>query len=267
MRYRLFCLLGLGLALAVAQGGQSSGQASNESPDGAEQDRMLARMHEYGDHYVSGLPNFLCEQVTRQLQTGLKSEKWRQGDTLTASLSFHDGREQRSLIQVNGKDVDPAKRMRWHSALRTEGEFGTLIETVLGASSQATFTWNRWEDLHGKRLAVFDYSVDRFHSTKTLSLSDLGTATLAYFGSIDADPDTGAVWRISDSAKDIPPQLRTQSIATVIDYDELAIGANRFLLPVGAVVLVIGDREKIRNELTFRNYRKFAADTSITYDK
>jgi hypothetical protein len=32
-------------------------------PDPAEQDRLLAAMHQYADHYISSLPNFICTQV------------------------------------------------------------------------------------------------------------------------------------------------------------------------------------------------------------
>ena len=39
-------------------------------PDPAEQDRLLAAMHEYADHYISSVPNFICTQVTRQLEAG-----------------------------------------------------------------------------------------------------------------------------------------------------------------------------------------------------
>src|SRR5260370_11808654 len=113
---------------------------------------------------------------------------------------------------------------QWRTPLVTEGEFGILLNRIFSGESNASFAWSRWESVHGKSLAVFDYSVDQQHSTLSLSLSDLAKAIVPYHGTIYADPSTGAVWRISDTADEIPRQLRTSSISTTIDYDEIAIG-------------------------------------------
>jgi len=233
-------------------------------PDPAEQDRLLAAMHEYADHYISSLPNFICTQVTRQLEAGKKSNRWHKGDTLTTTLMFNRGREQRKLVLVNGKPVEPGPK-RWHTPLITEGEFAILLSRVLGAESQAYFTWGRWETLREKRLAVFDYTVDKRHSTLTLSLSDLAKATVAYSGSVWGDPATGAVWRITDTASDIPPALLTRAISTAIDYGEVLIGEKKYLLPIEATAALLLETKKVRNEMEFQGYRKFEADTVITF--
>jgi hypothetical protein len=221
-------------------------------------------MHHYAAQYVSNLPNFLCVQVTRQFDAGKKSNRWHKGDTLVSKLSFNQGREERTLDSVNGKPVDPSKTRR-RPPLSTEGEFGILLSRVLGPDSEAWFTWNRWETLRGKRLAVFDFTVDKQHSTLSLSLSDLAKAIVPYRGSIYADPATGAVWRISDTASDIPPQLLTREISTTIDYDEISIGDRKYLLPVQATVTVLLETKKIRNEMEFQDYRKFEADSAVTF--
>jgi len=256
-------LLAFGLVvLACVAAGQS---APDAPPDPAAQDRLLEAMERYGQQYVSKLPNFLCVQVTRQFEAGLRSNRWRKGDILTSRLSFHDGEEQRTLELVNGKPADPAKR-RWHTPLSTEGEFGILLSRVVDPASDASFTWSRWATLHGKRLAVFDFTVDRQHSTLTMRLSDLARGVLAYHGSVYVDPETGAVWRISDTAdSDIPPKLQMRAIGTEIDYAETTIGATAYLLPSTATVLVVTWTGRVRNEMEFRDYRKFEADSVIRF--
>ena len=234
------------------------------APSPADQDKLLESMHNYGAGYVSSLPNFICIQVTRQLEAGVKSDRWHKGDTLVSKLSFNQGREQRILDAVNGKPVRGGES-RWRAPLRTEGEFGILLSRVLGPESEAWFTWSRWETLRGKRLAVFDFSVDKQHSTLSLSLSDLAKAIVPYSGSIYADPESGAVWRITDAARDIPAKLLTRAISTTIDYDEIPIGDKKYLLPVEAVVSLILEHKKVRNELEFHDYRKFEADSAITF--
>ena len=246
----------LSLPLARAQ--------SDALPNPATQDQILDAMHRYAAEYVSNLPNFLCVQVTRQFDAGKKSNRWHKGDTLIARLSFNQGREERTLDSVNGKPVESGRSLR-RPPLSTEGEFGILLSRVLGPDSEAWFTWSRWEALRGKRLAVFDFTVDRQHSTLSLSLSDLARAIVPYRGSIYADPSTGAVWRISDSASDIPPQLLTRAISTTIDYDEISIGDRKYLLPVQAIVSVLLETKKIRNEMEFHGYRKFESDSAVTF--
>ena len=250
----------------AAVGPQSASPAQDAAPGPDEQDRLLESIETYGAHYVSSLPNFLCEQVTRHFQAPLNSNRFHKGDTIVEKLSFHDGEEKRTVGLVNGKPVEGVPK-RWHERLTSEGEFGILIDRVLGPGSYANFTWNRWETVRGKRLAVFDYSVDKERSTLRLEISDLARAVLAYHGSVFADPATGAVWRITEAVtKDIPPALQTREVSTVIDYDETTIGERQYLLPVTATVSAITWEAKIRNEIEFGNYRKFDADSVIRFE-
>ncbi len=243
--------------------------AQDVSPDGAgqnaaEQGRLLEAMRIYAGQYIANLPNFLCEQVTRQYEAGRKPTRWRTGDVLTSKLLFNAGQEERNLELVNDKPIRPGVR-RWHTPLQTEGEFGILLERVFSTASQASFTWKGWEVLRSRRVAVFNFVIDAEHSTMTLRLSDLAKATVAYHGTVYGDPESGAIWRITDGASDLPKELRTKSIATAIDYDQVPIGEKSYLLPVQATIWMTTDTNNVRNELEFRNYRKFEADSVIKF--
>jgi hypothetical protein len=206
----------------------------------------------------------VCIQTIRQLEAGKRSKRWRAGDVLTSKLTFNEGHEDRTLILVNNKEVRSSLKT-WRTPLVTEGEFGLLLSRVLSPDSEASFTWSRWETLKGKRLAVFDYDVDKQHSTLRLSLSDLAKAIVPYHGSVWADPETGAVWRITDTATDIPAVLETKQISTTIDYGEIPIGDTTYLLPVEAVVSLLLEKRRVRNEMTFEDYQKFEARSAITF--
>jgi hypothetical protein len=233
-------------------------------PDQAAQDHILAAIHRYASDYVANLPNFICEQVTYQFEAGRQPKHWRKGDTLTLKLVFNQGREERKLVLVNNRPLHPGIRP-WRTPLTSEGEFGMLIETVFGGSSAAKFKWNGWGTLNGRRVAAFDYSIDGSHSTLSLSLSDLARAIVAYHGSVYADPESGVIWRISSAAEDIPPEVHTRSISTVIEYGEVDIAGASYHLPTGAVVFLTTESNNIRNEIHFLNYRKFEADSHITF--
>ena len=64
---------------------------------------------------------------------------------------------------------------------------------------------------------------------------------------------------------DIPPALLTRAISTTIDYGEVVIGEKKYLLPLEATVALLLETKKVRNEMEFQAYRKFEADTVITF--
>jgi len=243
---------------AVAFAQQDSG-----APTAAEQEKILDGMRAYAAGYISNLPNFICQQVTQQLEAGKKPKKWRQGDTIVSKLVFSEGRERRSLVSVNDKPAQLSRFVR--RPLVTEGEFGVLLANIFNDKTQATFSWSGWQTLHGRRVAVFGYDVAKEHSTLRLSLSDLAHATVPYRGTVFGDPSTGVVLRITNSAYDIPPEVRARSIATTIDYDPVSIGGREYLLPVEASVLLNTGSHNILNRMQFRNYQKFGVESTITF--
>jgi hypothetical protein len=251
----------LGAALLVSCGARA---AQDASPDTAEQERLLTTMRAYSEEYVENLPNFICEQITYQYQAGKKATRWRKGDVLTSRLLFSDGREQRGLERVNDRPIRSGVRP-WRTPLQTEGEFGILLANIFNSASDAAFTWKRWDLVRGKRVAVFDFSIDTAHSTMTLSLSDLAKAIVPYHGTVYGDAETGVIWRITNAANNLPNQIKTKSISTVIDYDQVMIGNQTYLLPVHASIWLVTDSGNVRNELEFRDYRKFETDSVIKF--
>lgn len=226
---------------------------------------MLDLAGNYAERYVSNLPDFLCDQVVRQFESGRK-DHWKEHETLTSRLTFVSGRERRTLEMVNGKGIEPGSR-RWRtSPLVTEGEFGLLIASVFSDRSNADFHFKRWDTSNGKRLAVFDYTIDRQHSTLSLTLSDLGRAFIPYHGSFFVDAAAGTIWRISSEAEEIPQELRILNIVTTIDYGQVPVGPRQYILPITAEVLMTNaDHHRVRHLMSFENYRKFEADSTITF--
>lgn len=225
-------------------------------------DELLSVARQYGRRYMANLPSFICTQTTDQFEAGKKPKHWHKGDSLISQLVWDQGREQRTLQLVNNRPV--AAHPLWHSPLVSEGEFGNLLDSVLGDSNQATFLWKGWDVVGNKRVGVFEYTVDRQHSSLRLSLGSEETI-VAFHGLLYTDSTTGTVWRITNEADDFPPALRTKSISRSVDYDEVVIGAKQYVLPVSATVLLDTGESNLRNELRFQNYRKFEADSRISF--
>lgn len=244
---------------------QDSSLTPGATPTDAQQGALLASVRRYAEQYVTNLPNFTCIQVTEQFESGVKPNKWRKGDTIATKLVFSQGKEQRTLESVNNKQVRLDKVRSLKQPLVTEGEFGVLLGNIFEALSDTEFKWRRWEDLNGKNLIVFDYSIDKEHSGLRLGISEQVEAVVPYSGSVYADPATGAVWRVTQNITEIPVEVQTKSSSTEIDYQEQTIGGNQYLLPFHASVNLDTGLRHIRNEMTFRDYRKFEVESNIKF--
>ena len=254
------------LAPAVALCCGVSALCADDPPPGPQQQAaMLAAMARYAEHYQSSIPNFLCLEVTEQFTSGSKAKRWRRGDTLTSRLAFSEGQERRTLELVNNKPIHWSVKLL-RTPLTTQGQFGPALAAIFADSSHASFEWSHWDTLRGHRAAVFDYSIDKQHSQMKLSLSDIATAIVPYHGSIEADPDTGSVWRISFIASNLPPELHQKGIANTVDFELVTIANSQYLLPVHATIVATRQTELIRNEIQLSEYRKFTAESSLKFD-
>ncbi len=226
------------------------------------QEQMLAAARRYAGAYMANLPSFLCTQINQQFEGDKKGKHWRKGDRLTSQLIWDQGREQRTLQSVNDRPL--SNRKVWRAPLTSEGELGNLMDSILGKSSSATFNWRGHATLDGKQVGVFEYEVDQQHSSLRLTLGGV-EAVIAFHGLIYVDETGVAIWRITNEADRFPAELRTKSISRSVDYAPILIGATQYVLPVQAIVVLDTGKGNIKNELRFDKYRKFSADSRISF--
>ena len=75
--------------------------------------------------------------------------------------------------------------------------------------------------------------------------------------------------RIEQRTTSLPASFPYSKAESTLDYDFVRIDARTFLLPVRSENLSC-HRDSLactRNEIAFRNYRKFATDSNIVFDK
>ncbi len=80
------------------------------------------------------------------------------------------------------------------------------------------------------------------------------------------DRDTLQVMRVTMEAIDITPSFPVQAASTRLDYDYENINGQMFLLPLRSEMRMRSGKLLVKNEVEFRMYRKFGADTAITFD-
>jgi hypothetical protein len=149
------------------------------------------------------------------------------------------------------------------------GEFGSMMRSIFEPKSQAEFNWDHWGTLRGRKMAVFNFFIDSGHSSYTISYSagpgDEQHIITAYRGLVYADENTGEIDRIKFIAVDIPKSFPVSETSEILDYDQVNINGQPYICPMLAQLYMTAGRQKSKNEIEFRNYRKFGTESNIVY--
>ncbi len=233
-------------------------------PSTAEWQKVIEDTREYALNYTRQLPDFICTQVTRRYMDPTGLEFWQSEDTLTARLSYFGQKEDYKLMLVNGRYTElPYQAV---GGAISSGEFGSMMREIFDRSSAATFRWERWATLRGRRMHVLSYHIDQPHSKWTVEYEKRDRIVPAYHGLLYVDSETGVVARITLEAEDIPVTFPLQQVSSTLDYDNAEIGDRPYTLPLRAVMRMREGRALYKNEVEFRLYRKFSAEASISFE-
>ncbi len=213
---------------------------------------------------IDKLPNFVCEQITTRYMSNQRPADWQAQDVVSAKVVYEDGKESYQNIAINGRpSKDPAESEQgaWSS-----GEFGTVLRDLFEPSTAAAFHYATETQVHGLSSAVYDFSVDQPHSHWRIQASGQSYDP-AYRGSIWVDKREGRALRIESEAIHLPKDFPLDAAETAVDYDFVAIGTLRVLLPVRSEVLMCQRGSLIcsRNVIEFRNYHKFGAESTVKF--
>ena len=240
-------------------------------PNSVRQQEILDLMKQYALNYTQNLPNFVCVEVMRRFIDFDMTDRYRSLGNVLAKVSYNEGRESYKVYSVNGqlKDVSLDGAGLGGGAV-SSGEFGSLMREIFDPKSSADFGWDHWATLRGRRMAVFSYAIDSGHSAWSIDYSagpgDNQRIITAYKGQIYADENTGEITRIKFVAVDIPRTFPISEATEVLDYDLVNINGQQYVCPLMAKLNITAGRQKTKNEIEFRDYRKFGTESVIQYD-
>jgi hypothetical protein len=233
-------------------------------PSPEEQRKLLDEIRDYSQNYSKRLPDFICTQVTRRYFDPTGLEFWQRQDVITARLSYFEQKEDYKVVLVNSRPVETT--MDKVGGTTSAGEFGSMLREVFEPATAAEFKWARWATLGGRRVHVFEYVVPPGKGEFTISYEGRLVIQTPYRGLIYVDRDHRTVLRLTQEAYDIPVNFPIQQVVKVLDYDFVEIGGAQFILPLKSVIRAREAKLLTKNEVEFRMYRKFGADTAITFD-
>ena len=229
------------------------------------EDELIAKARAASAEFSTTLPNFFCNQSTTRYQTNNPKRGWDPVDMVTAEVTYEDGREDYKNIKVNGK---PAKgSMIEIGGSASTGEFGTILRDLFSPSTAADFRRSGTDSISGRDAVTFKFDVPRERSHWRVE----GTSQLyypAYKGSLWIDRETGRVLRIEMQGRQMPQLFSFDTVETAVDYAAVRLGtAQSFLLPVNAEMLSCqrGSNYCSRNKIEFRNYKKYGAESDVTF--
>lgn len=234
------------------------------------QQKVIEEAREYALNYSKTLPDFICLQVTRRYldrhyKPGTEGS-WSVSDKLAEKLTYFDQQEKYEAVSHNDTSLyGKAGADKFGGAL-SRGDFGTLLREIFDPKSSAEFHWERWTGLDGHWMHVYTFVIDQAHSNDTLDYNNgAARVTAAYHGEIFIEEGPNVVWRITVDP-DPPASFPMQNIHQVLDYRYTELSGQKFLLPLNGTVVMRADGVGSKNEIDFRSYRKYSADTSITFD-
>ena len=239
-------------------------------PSYEEQQRVIEEAREYALNYSKTLPDFICLQVTnryldRHYKPGTEGSL-SVSDKLAEKLTYFDQQEKYEAVSHNDTSLYGKGGADKFGGALSRGDFGTLLREIFDPKSSAEFHWERWTGLETHWMHVYTYSIDQAHSNDTLDYNNgAARATAAYHGEIFIEKGPNVVWRITVEPEP-PASFPMQNIHQVLDYRYTELSGQKFLLPVNGTVIMRADGVGSKNEINFRSYRRYSADTSITFD-
>lgn len=216
--------------------------------------------------FTEGLPNYMCQEMIARFATTTHIVSWRPLDVVTAEVVYENGREQYRNLAINGKASK--KAMNELSGAWSTGEFGTVLVDLFSPATAAEFHFRKENRIAGLEARVYDFSVDRENSHWNIMVASQMVRP-AYRGPVWIDKESARVLRIEMQSRNMPEEFPMDKAESSTDYEYVRMGERQFLLPVHAEVLSCQRGTSIctRNAIDFRNYHKYAGESSITFGK
>lgn len=228
---------------------------------------ILDQIRQYAMTYTGNLPNFICLQVTRQYVDPSSNNTFHLNQTINTQLRYHGGQEEYKVISINGKMVNIGYEdtiTKAGGAIST-GEFGSMMHSIFDERSQAQFNWDHWGTFDGKLVAVINYYIESGHSDYRITYENTQQIITAYRGLIYADQNTGEIARITLEAVNIPRSFPVNQASEVLTFGDTEINGNMYNTPLKAELQMVAGRQKSKNDIEFRLYRKFGTESNIIY--
>ena len=260
---------------------------STPRPSNQEVHQIFEHIVNFVAAYVHGVVDFTCTADTRLYSKGsreverilqerglgspsfVENSQWELSKTVIQHVSYFRGRESYRILEINGKRQRDSKP-QLHVNAWSSGEFVGTMRMTFAPLSKAQFQWDRWQVVHGKRVAVFTYAVDASHSHFSIGTNRLiagvwvrETLMSAYRGLVYADPQSGVIVRLVAKATSIPNDYSIEEGNSILNYSDVEISGHGYPLLTSSTAYIRTKQYRSLIKKTFTDYRKFQADSRL----
>ena len=229
-------------------------------------DAIISAARDAADRLSEGLPDFIVQQNTTRYYSTTAPAQWRTLDVVSAEVVSVAGKEEYRNILVNGK---PTNRPVEKTGAWSTGEFQTVLDSLLSPYTAATFRRQSDDTLRGRATYRFQYRVRQENSNWDIYAPTGAKATPSYSGDVWIDKATHNILRIEEESGPMPAGFVFDKAESVVEYSFVTIESKSYPLPVHSEILTCqrGSPNCTKNEINFQNYRKFGADSTVTFGK
>jgi hypothetical protein len=224
---------------------------------------LLARIKQHMEQVLTRQPNYTClETIERSKRSG-RGRKFQLVDALHLEVAVVEGKElfswpgEREFKERDLRELAPTGAIG-------NGSFALHARSVF-LSSSPLITYAGEEQMDGRTVARYDYSVPQFRSGYRLTMGNLSGIT-GYRGSFWSDRETFDLMRLDVEAVDIPPVLPLRSARDSMRYERVPIGETTFLLPKSSeMVMEDFGGGASRNAIHFSRCRQYAGESTLSF--
>ncbi|MBK9153428.1 MAG: hypothetical protein IPM25_04305 [Chloracidobacterium sp.] len=222
---------------------------------------------------VDDMPDFVVKQLITRSEAFAGTGNWRPYDNLIIAVSYSAEKgEQYKVLSKNGAPVD-FQTSGSYSGLdgaTSGGEFVEDLRKIFKEDSKTRFEAESTDVVRGRKAIVYNYEIDienNKHGGVGLKGPVYRSSPAGEKGRIWIDRDNFRVIRIEYELTDIEPNFPVKAVTKTIDYDEVAIAGENYLLPVlsdfRGKVEGSGKLFEQRNLIRFRGYQKYGTEVTI----
>ncbi len=223
------------------------------------------RAQYYASQFITTLPNFVVNQHVTRMERAPGRKDWQTTDTLEIELTFsHQKGDSYKLLKRNHKPV--TEKYEGLAGATSSGEFGGIINDLFKAQFQAP----RAEVFRNRRTMVFDFVIEKARINYLLTEKISGQKTnTGLKGTAWIDAQSARILRIEYEATNIPTGFPLSVSEHAIEYDEITVNGQKYMLPISSEYLVGSERTGLyqRNVIALRQYRIFDTDLKIMLEE
>ncbi len=222
---------------------------------------------------LAEMPDFVVKQLITRSEAYAGTGNWRPYDNLIIAVSYSTEKgEQYRVLSKNGTPVNSETRNSYSGldGATSGGEFVEDLKKIFKPESKTRFDMLTTDVLRGRKSVVFAYEI-AIENNKDGGVGLKGaiyqSSPAGEKGRIWIDRDDFRVLRIQYQLTDISPAFPVKAVTKFIDYDQVYISGEKYLLPIMSdfrgVVENSNKRFESRNVIRFKNYQKYGSEVVI----